>query len=93
MAYNSILNEIKISIESFKEKLEDQLPALQQEIKILIESKCTDNNRIENMCDTLLSILDFGLGKKEFIQLLEYYKTVDADGAAFYWNEYDKEEE
>jgi|688.fasta_scaffold19006_4 hypothetical protein len=34
-----------------------------------------------------------GIGKDLFVQLLEYYKTIDADGAAFYWNEFDKDNE
>jgi hypothetical protein len=33
-----------------------------------------------------------GMGDKLFVRLLEYYKTVDPEGAMFYWNEYDKQE-
>ena len=45
------------------------------------------------MLDTILSLTYFGVGDDLYIKLLEYYKTVDAEGAAFYWNEYDKKEE
>lgn len=33
------------------------------------------------------------VGKHLFVKLLEYYKTIDAEGAAFYWNEYDRDDE
>ena len=26
-------------------------------------------------------------------QFFDYYKTIDADGALFYWNEFDKEDD
>jgi len=32
-----------------------------------------------------------GVGKELFVKLLDYYKTIDAEGAAFYWEEFDKE--
>ncbi len=45
------------------------------------------------MLDTILSLTDLGIGNDLFIKLLEYYKTIDAEGAIFYWNEYDRKEE
>jgi hypothetical protein len=38
-------------------------------------------------------LTDLGIADELFIKLLEYYKSIDAKGAAFYWKEYDKEEE
>jgi hypothetical protein len=31
-----------------------------------------------------------GVGEAQFIQLLEYYKTVDQEGAADYWRYYEE---
>ena len=52
-----------------------------------------DKNIIESTLDTLLSLTDLGVGKELFIKFLEYYKTIDTEGAAFYWNEYENDEE
>lgn len=86
-------NEIKKAIEVFQQSLQAHLPALEAEVNHLIDSKSIHSNIIENTLDTLLSITDMGVGKELFIKLLEYYKTIDDEGAAFYWNEYDKDEE
>jgi hypothetical protein len=87
-----LFNDIKQTIIEFQNSLKQHLPALEAEINYLIQSKNRDKNTIENTLDTLLSITDMGVGKDLFIRLLEYYKTVDAEGAMFYWNEYDKDE-
>jgi len=59
----------------------------------LFENKNEDKQIIERYLDTLLSLTMHGIADKLFIKLLDYYKNIDADGAEFYWNEYDKEEE
>ena len=79
-------------IKSFNEQLAQQMPLLEEEIERLISSGNTENNVIENYLDTLLSLTMHGFGDALFIRLLEYYKTIDLDGAMFYWNEYDKQE-
>lgn len=79
-------------IHSFNEHLAQQMPLLEDEIERLISSGCTENNTIENHLDTLFSLTMHGFGDALFIRLLEYYKTIDLDGAMFYWNEYDKQE-
>jgi hypothetical protein len=88
-----LFENIKQQIESFQQTLNGLLPALEAEINALIQTGSKDKNTIENSLDTLLSLIDMGIGKQLFVQLLEYYKTIDAEGAAFYWNEYDKEVE
>lgn len=80
-------------IKSFQERLLQHFPALEQEAFQLIKNKPADKNAIENMLDTILSLTDLGIGNDLFIKLLEYYKTIDAEGAIFYWNEYDRKEE
>ena len=88
-----LFQDIKKTIEAFQESLKGHLPALEAEINDLIHSGNKDKNTIENTLDTLLSLTYMGVGKELFIRLLEYYKTIDADGASFYWNEYDKDNE
>lgn len=87
-----VFEDIKNMIEAFQQSLQQHLPALEAEINHLIDSKNTDVNTIENTLDTLLSITDWGVGRELFVKLLEYYKSIDAEGAAFYWNEYDNDE-
>ena len=87
-----IFQNIKQIIVDFQQSIAQHLPALEQEVNQLIQSKSNDTNSIENTLDTLLSLIDMGMGKDLFIQLLEYYKTIDYDGAAFYWNEYDNDD-
>lgn len=87
-----VFKEIKELIGEFQESLAQLLPALEQEVDKLIQSKCSDKNIIEITLDTLLSLIDMGIGKDLFIKLLEYYKTIDLKGAVFYWNEYDNDD-
>lgn len=90
---SSLLDGIKEAIDSFNKAIEAQLPALTNEINELIQSKCKDESKIENTLDTMLSLTMHGRCDNLFIKLLDYYKTVSTDGAAFYWNEYDKQNE
>lgn len=90
---NDLFHDIKQSIEAFQQTLQQHLPALEAEVNDLIQAESQDKNTIEFTLDTLLPLTDMGVGKELFIKLLEYYKTIDSEGAMFYWNEYDKEEE
>ncbi len=89
---NDALREIAGIINSFNEYLTKQMPLLEDEVERLISSGNTKINTIENYLDTLLSLTMHGAGDALFVKLLEYYKTIDLDGAMFYWNEYDKQE-
>ena len=84
-----LINDLSKIIQSFNDSLQTFLPALESETGSLIESKSKDSRIIENYLDTLLSLTAHGVADDLFIKLLEYYKTVDAEGAIFYWNEYD----
>lgn len=86
-----LINEISRTIQTFNDFLQAHLPALEIEVNSLIESENKDCQLIENYLDSLLSITAHGVADDLFIKLLEYYKSVDIEGAAFYWNEYDKE--
>jgi hypothetical protein len=90
---SSLFENIKQTIREFQQHLEQQMPAIEAEVDALIISKSREANTIEHTLDSLLSLTEMGVGKDLYIRLLEYYKTIDAAGADFYWNEYDKEEE
>lgn len=83
------INDLRQIIEVFNQSLAEHLPTLKNEVKRLVQSGNTDSTEIEHCLDTLLSLTTHGVGDDLFIQLLEYYKTVDKEGAKFYWNEYD----
>lgn len=90
---NETLAEISQLITAFQKNLLSYLPALESEIKTIISEKSQDKSKIENTLDTLLSLTAHGVADQLFIQLLNYYKTIDAQGAEFYWKQYDKEED
>ena len=58
---NHFFEDIKQVIQSFKQKLEQHLPAMKLEVSNLIFSKSKDKNKIENTLDTLLSLIDIGI--------------------------------
>lgn len=91
--HQELVSEIKNIFQSFQESLQLHLPALEKETQDLIAKKSLNIQEIEYQLDVLLSLTMLGVGDKLFVQLLDYYKTIDAEGALFYWNEYDKEEE
>ncbi len=89
---NSLLSELVTKIKSSNDTLQSYLPLLEYEVNQLIKNESVDSKIIENYLDTLLSLTNHGIGDKLLVQLLEYYKTIDVEGALFYWNEYDKED-
>lgn len=90
---DKLVNDIKSAIDTFHKSLAMHVPALQQEVNNIIAQKSTDQNNIEHHLDTLLSLTAHGIGDKLYVQLLEYYKTINPEAADYYWGEYDKEEE
>lgn len=79
-------------ITNFNKSIESLLPALEVEVNDLIKSGYKEKNCIEQTMDTLLSLVVMGFAENLFLRLLDYYKTIDEEGAAFYWNEYDSHE-
>lgn len=90
---DELVSNIKKIINGFNEQLAAHLPALETEVNQLITKKEVDSKKIENHLDTLLSLCQLGIGNSLYIKLLEYYKTIDAEGANFYWKEYDNLED
>jgi len=92
MMKEDTFSELVGLIKAFNAQLERYMPALETEVEQIIASGITSNKIIEGYLDTLFSLTMHGTGDKLFVRLLEYYKTVDQEGAMFYWNEYDKQE-
>ena len=89
---DKLLSDLKKAIEIFHKNLAMQIPYLQQEVSNLIQQNCTNHHIIERHLDTLLDLGMHNIGKDLFIQLLDYYKTINMEDAMFYRNEYDKED-
>lgn len=87
------VNELGNVIKSFLEDLKRHLPALEREVNHLIKSKESNINTVRRCLDTLLSLTMHGIGDELFFKLLEYYRTVDEEGADFYLGEYRKQGE
>lgn len=90
---DKLVKDIKTLIDNFNTALGQHLPALEKEVNQIISEKSTNNSTIEYLLDSLLSLTMHGVGDDLFIKLVDYYKTVDPEGALFYWNEYDSKEE
>ena len=80
-------------IEGFNASMKQHLPLLEQEVNSIIVRKSKNENEIEHLLDTLLSLHYAGIGEHLFIRLLEYYKTVNAEYAAAYWRFFDEIDE
>jgi hypothetical protein len=89
---DKLVNDIKALIDNFNTALEKHVPALEKEVNQIIDEKCTNNNTIEHLLDSLLSLTMHGIGDSLYIKLVDYYKTIDPEGALFYWNEYDNKD-
>ena len=87
------LNQIRETIQTFQKSLQSRLPALESEINAIITTKEQNKKNIEYSLDVLISLTDMSIGNELFIKLLDNYKTIDAERASFYWEEYDKMEE
>lgn len=84
------VDQIMPQILSLQNLVKSQLPALEVELNFLINTSSHDGHRIELLLDNLLNFMLLGVGEAQFVQLLEYYKTVDAEGAADYWRYYEE---
>jgi hypothetical protein len=67
-----------------------QLTAIEAVVFNIIKTNNTDTWIIEQALDSLLDMQFIGLGKETFLQLLEYYKTLDQEAAKEYWDIFDE---
>ena len=85
-----LVDQIIPRILSLQNQAKSQLPTLEAELSYLIDTYSQDNHRIELLLDNFLNFMLLGVGEAQFIQLLEYYKTVNPEGAANYWCYYEE---
>jgi hypothetical protein len=85
-----LVDQIIPQILSLQNLVKSQLPTLEAELNFLINTHSQDGHRIEHLLDNFLNFMLLGVGEAQFIQLLEYYKTVDQEGAADYWRYYEE---
>ena len=79
-------------INLFKQsKLKPALPLLYWErmVQEIIDNNCNDHSKIESNFDALTPYLSNEKISHLYIQLLEYYKNIDSEGAAYYWEIFD----
>ena len=88
--FDALIEGIGQAIKGFQASMATHLPFLEQEVNTLIAQKSKDENAIEHLLDTLVSLTTAGIGEPLFIRLLEYYKTVNAEYAADYWRTFEE---
>lgn len=57
----------------------------------IMDNKCEDPNKIEWSLDALIPHLSNKEVRQLYIDLLEYYKNIDSEGAAYYWEIFDND--
>ena len=85
---DKMAEELAKLIRQSSRSLEAYLPSLQKELDDIIDQKNTDTKAVERLLDSLSSLLYAGMGYQLYLRLLEYYKTIDKEGADFYWTLY-----
>ncbi len=86
---NSLDGLVKV-INKSRAKMTKFLPAFEASVDNIIQTKSTDKNAIEHLLDSISSFMYMGMGQELYIRLLDYYKTIDAEGATFYWELYEE---
>ena len=89
-SFNKLSDDLAKMIKQSHENLEAYLLPLEKAIDDIIAQKSSDISAIEHLLDTVSSLMYAGIGHQVYLKLLEYYKTVDRDGADFYWKLYEE---
>jgi hypothetical protein len=83
-ADNIITAELKQKIQGTLDAVKQMMPVIRQEVREIINHKSNSEPRIERALDTLLNYLHWGFGQQEFIELNDYYFSIDKENAAQY---------
>lgn len=89
-SFNKLSDDLAKMIKQSHENLEAYLLFLEKAIDDIIAQKSSDVGAIEHLLDTVSSLMYAGIGHQLYLKLLEHYKTVDRDGADFYWKLYEE---
>ncbi|MBD1432348.1 hypothetical protein H8B06_05890 [Sphingobacterium sp. DN00404] len=87
------ITEIRGMFESLHERMRQNLPFWENEVDIIIANQETDRNKIELTFDYLLDYTRHGIGNEVYLRLIGYYRTVDPEGAAYYLQIYQEQED
>lgn len=82
--------ELKKSIQDTLDAVKQMMPVIRREVREIINSKSNSEARIERALDTLLNYLHWGFGQQEFIELNDYYFSIDKENAAQYRHMFDE---
>ncbi|MDQ1354260.1 MAG: hypothetical protein QG657_4569 [Acidobacteriota bacterium] len=85
-----ITTELKKSIQDTLDAVKQMMPIIRREVREIINSKSNSEARIERALDTLLNYLHWGFGQQEFIELNDYYFSIDKENAAQYRHMFDE---
>ncbi len=61
-----------------------------EEVHEVLESNSTDTEHMEHILDSLLECIDFGMGEKEFFQIIEKLNQLDREAADDYLKFYEE---
>ena len=89
-SFDKMAEKLAKLIRQTNKSLEACLPTFQKEVDSIINQKRTDTKEIEHLLDSLSSMLYADIGHQLYLKLLEYYKTIDKNGANFYWDMYEE---
>jgi hypothetical protein len=84
----AVPTSLKKAIFHHQAMIASRLPVLEKEVEYLIADKITNEQQIEWMLDSLLSLVSAGVDESLFFKLCDYYESVNVEGAAFYRKEY-----
>jgi len=88
---NDIIDaELKKKIQDTLDAVKQMMPVIRQEVRGIINEKSNSEPRIERTLDTLLNYLHWGFGQQEFIELNDYYFSIDKENAAQYRQMFDE---
>lgn len=88
--YDETLNTIRNLIQPIKKMYSDVMPIIKKDIADITKNNKQSPQHIEEILDTLLSAMDFGVGEKEFLKLNKYYSTFNKENAAAYKKYYNE---
>lgn len=83
MSYNQLLNELKDAFNFIHKSFEEQLPTIKEEVNYLVRSKSKDAKRMEHLCDNLLEMINFGIGKQRIYSALRILENRSCQGCCF----------
>lgn len=85
-----ITTELRKSIQHTLDAVKQMMPVIRQEVREIINKNSNSEPRIERTLDTLLNYLHWGFGQQEFVELNEYYFSIDKENAAQYQQMFDE---